>query len=152
MSWLLWARTNITLLGIFTVILTFSVGMAYFKGRTDGTETCTAKYEARIEAEKNAALTAVNTRLTEIEETNRLLRAEYQELNRQISAGVFTRTVTVYEIVEKAIEKPVLVQGDCRIDYDGVARVFDAVATAASDNRSAEGTPTPAGSGDGPVS
>jgi hypothetical protein len=134
MKWLLWARTRLTLFGIFFAILTFSVAMAYFKGRSDGTETCTAKYEAQIAQERNTALTAVTNRLTEIDENNRLLRSEYQELNRQISAGVFTKIVTVREVVEKAVEKPVFVQGDCRIDYDGVARVFDAVATAASDN------------------
>jgi biopolymer transport protein ExbD len=127
-------KTRLTLYGIFLVILTFSSAMAYFKGRSDGTETCTAKYEAQIAQERNTALTAVTNRLTEIDENNKLLRSEYQELNRQISAGVFTKVVTVREVVEKAVEKPVFVQGDCRIDYDGVARVFDAVATAASDN------------------
>lgn len=122
------------MLGIFLVTLTFSSVVAYFKGRSDGTETCTAKYEAQIAQERNVALTTVNERLTAIDVQNKLLRSEYQELNRQISAGVFTKIVTVREVVEKAVEKPVFVQGDCRIDYDGVARVFDAVATAASDN------------------
>ena len=129
-----WLKTNITLFGIFVVISTFLGAASYFKGRADAREACTNKYEAQIAKERLATMNAVGTKLAQIHSDNRKLRLEYEELNRQISEGVFTRTETIYRTVEKAVEKPVYVEGECSIDYDGVASVFDTVASAATDN------------------
>lgn len=127
-------KTNITFLGIFLVISTFLVATSYFKGRADAREACTNKYEAQIARERIAAMNAIGAKLTQVHSENRKLRLEYEELNRQISEGVFTKTETIYRTVEKAVEKPVYVEGECSIDYAGVASVFDAIASAATDN------------------
>lgn len=127
-------KTRLVVLSIVIVSFMFCTSVAYFKGSADAKEACTNKYEAQIARERYVRMTALGDRLTKLHDDNRKLREEYAELNRQISEGVFRTTETVYRTVEKAVEKPVYVQGDCSISYDDVALVFDAVATATGNN------------------
>ena len=119
---------------IVAVIFLFCTFLAYLKGSADAKEACTNRYEAQIAQEQLVRSNTVASKLAEIQERNRKLREDYAEINRQISEGVFIRTETVYQTVEKAVEKPVYVEGNCTINYDDAARVFDAVASAAGDN------------------
>lgn len=123
-----------TMIFIIAVIFLFCTFLAYLKGSADAKESCTNKYEAQIAQERLVSASAVTSRLAEVQEENRKLREEYAELNRRISEGVFKTTETVYRTVEKAVEKPVYVQGSCTISYADVASVFDTVASAAGDN------------------
>lgn len=125
---------KVTVFFIIAVIFLFCTFLAYLKGSADAKEACTNRYEAQIAQEQLVRSNTVASKLAEIQERNRKLREEYAEINRQISEGVFNKTKTVYRTVEKAVEKPVYVEGDCTISYDDVARVFDAVASAAGDN------------------
>lgn len=117
-----WVKLNAVMLGIFAAVLAFCVSVSYLRGRTDGKASCEARYEKNI----NDGLTAVNRRLVEMNKRDAELRAQWEEQNRIASEALGRKVENTYKVVEKIVEKPVEVQGDCRISYDVVGMLNDA--------------------------
>ena len=117
-----WVKLNGMMLGIFAAVLTFCTAASYLQGREDGADKCKAKYEEAL----NEGNTAVINQLTEINERNSQLVAQWEEQNRITNAALAGRVEKTYQIVEKIIEKPVEVTGDCSIDYAVVGVLNDA--------------------------
>lgn len=127
-------KTHAVLLGIFVAVLTFSVGASYFWGLGKGEKNGRAACEARYEKEKVQGFQAVTARLTEINERNSQLVAQWEEQNRLTTAALERRVENTYKVVEKIVEKPVPVTGDCRIDYSVVGVLNDAARGSADGN------------------
>jgi arginase family enzyme len=117
-----WVKLNAALLGIAAAVVLFCSGLSYLQGREDGADKCKAKYEKAL-SEGNASVVA---QLTEINTRNAQLVALWEKQNRLTNAALEGRIEKTYQIVEKIVEKPVEVTGDCSIDYAVVGMLNDA--------------------------
>lgn len=117
-----WVKLNAVMLAIFAAVLAFCTAVSYLQGRTDGKTACEARYEKDI----NDGLTAVNRRLVEINKRNAELVAQWEEQNRLTNQALEREVENTYRVVEKIIEKPVPVTGNCSISYDVVGVLNDA--------------------------
>ena len=117
-----WVKLNAMMLAIFAAVLAFCLSVSYLQGRTDGKAAC----EARYEKEKTEGNAAVVKQLAEINLRNSALIAQWEEQNRLTNAALEREVQNTYRVVEKIIEKPVPVTGDCSISYDVVGVLNDA--------------------------
>lgn len=125
-----WIKLNAIVLVVAFAITATATTFSYFKGRSHGAEACEARYTKR----DNAHQKEVIDRLAAINSQNIELGKLYARMNRESDEAAKTEIQTIYREVEKVVEVPVKVEGDCRIDYDGVARVLDGSVRAAFDN------------------
>jgi hypothetical protein len=117
-----WLKLNAVMLAIFAAVLSFCTVVSYFKGRDHGADACQARYEK----EKAQGFAAVNRRLVEMNKRNAELAAQWQEQNRLTEQALDSQITNTYKVVEKIIEKPVPVTGDCDIGYELVELLNDA--------------------------
>ena len=125
-----WVKLNAVMIAIFAAVLAFCVSVSYLRGRTDGKTACEARYE-KAKAEGNAA---VVKQLAEINLRNSALIAQWEEQNRLTNQALEREVQNTYHVVEKIIEKPVPVTGDCSISYDVVGVLNDAASGSANSN------------------
>lgn len=121
-----WVKLNAMMLGIFAAVLAFCVTVSYFRGLSTGEAHGKTACEARYEKEKVQGFQAVNRRLVEINKRNAELVARWEEQNRLTSEALGRKVENTYRVVEKIIEKPIPVIGDCSIDYTVVGMLNDA--------------------------
>jgi hypothetical protein len=130
-----WVKLNAMMLGIFAAVLAFCVAVSYFRGLSTGEAHGKAACEARYEKEKVQGFQAVSRRLVELNKRNAELVAQWEEQNRLTSAALGRKVENTYKVVEKIVEKPVVVRGSCHIDYAVVGMLNDAARGSTTGNR-----------------
>lgn len=124
MSWVIkiwsWVKLNAVMFAIFAAVLTFCVAMAYLQGRADS--------KAHCDAEKAKGFAAVNAELLRIREADEAQSKAWDKQNELTAAALDARVTDTYRVVEKIIEKPVPVTGDCDIGYE-LVELLNAAAT-----------------------
>jgi len=122
-----WLKLNAVLASIVATVFVVAVGFSYVTGRDHGADACEARYEKRDAKHRDAVIDKLNA----INSQNIELGKLWARQNRQADAEVKTEIETIYREVEKIVEVPVQVEGPCRIDYDGTARLLDGAVRAA---------------------
>lgn len=118
---------NATVLVVASAVCAGATTFAYFKGRDHGGDACVARYEKRDAAQHREVINQLNA----INAQNIELGKLWAKQNRERDAEIKTEIRTIYREVEKLVEVPVQVEGPCRIDYTGTARLLDGAVGAA---------------------
>ena len=130
-----WVKLNAMMLSIFAAVLAFCTTVSYLRGLSTGTAHGKAACEARYEKEKVRGFQAVTEQLAKINERNSQLIAQWEQQNRLTNQALERKVENTYRVVEKIIEKPITVTGDCSIDYAVVGVLNDAARGSASGDR-----------------
>jgi len=126
-----WIKLNAVLLAVAFAICAGATAFAYFKGRDHGADSCEARYSKRDAAQHREVIDY----LVKIDAQNAALDKKWAAENKAENSSVSEEIKTIYKTVEKIVEVPVQVEGPCRIDYNGVARVLDGSVGAAFGDR-----------------
>ena len=123
-----WLQLNATVLAVAAAVCAAATAFAYFKGRDHGADACAATYERLNSEGKDEVI----QRLDQIQKDQVAQRRMWEAENTATNAEVKEKIVYVDRVLEKTVEVPVTVTGPCDVDYDGVARMFDAASEPAS--------------------